>query len=71
MNPLKKLRNPLQSKNVNYGYECNGPIFQKISMKQYYKDWIKNGNSNLDHDEAIKLRKQIEGIIELKETVQI
>jgi methylisocitrate lyase len=41
------------------------------AMKQYYKDWIKNGNSNLDFDEAIKLRKEIEDIIGLEEMYKI
>jgi methylisocitrate lyase len=73
-----RVNRPILSRGMasEYGYQFLSDavgsmlIFSK-AMKQYYKDWIKNGNSNLDFDEAIKLRKEIEDIIGLEEMYKI
>jgi methylisocitrate lyase len=41
------------------------------AVDAYYRHWIKNGESNLDPDQAIATRKKIEDVIGLEEMYRV
>lgn len=41
------------------------------AINKYYQNWIEKGESNLNFEEAISLRKEIEDVVGLEEMYKI